>query len=215
MAFDAALRVALETNAKSGSLNASLVTELSGLDAEAARLRKIGKVPIDELRPRVDSLRASVSRVRIETIEKNHDLIFQYETAFVARREKNASAEIMRQNDARSRIAAMADSEIEALAIAYVDGADLDLHELREIQARARKSDDLAHLVESLRSEMSDRRAETPWISEDEKATALADEIDLLAATPPGMVRIEADDTAFVVEVADLVDYNGELDVPA
>ena len=215
MGFDAALRIALETTAKTGSLNASLVTELSGLDAEAARLQRIGKAPIDELRPKVDALRTSVSRVRIETIEKNRDVISQYETAYLTRRDKNATAELMKQNDAKLRINAMTDSEVEALTIAYTNGADLDLPTLREMQSRARVTDELAHLVESLHTEMTDRRAEMPWITEDEKATGLADEIDLLEATPPGKVRIEADDTAFVVEVADLVDYNGELDVPA
>ena len=215
MAFDAAWRVALETNAKSGSLNAQLVTELSGLDAEAKRLHKIGRNARDELRPKVDALRASASRVRAETIEKGRKRLDQYRDEWSHRREKGAAAEIMRQNDARLRIAAMADSEIEALTIAYINGEELDLPTLREIQARARQSDDLAHLVESLHTEMSDRRAETPWISESEDALDLAGEIDLLENTPPGSVAIEADDTRIVAQIADLVDYDGELSAPA
>ena len=78
MSFDATWRIALETTAAPGSLNASLVTELSGLDAEAKRLRKIGQNPIDDLRPKVDALRASVSRVRAETIAKGRDRLDQY-----------------------------------------------------------------------------------------------------------------------------------------
>lgn len=211
--FDAAFRVAFENNAKPG-LEGQLVTELHALDREAVRLRKAGMNPIDELRERVDMLRANVSRIRGEQIAENGKRLDQFKVEWSHRREKNPSAELMRQNDARLRVNALTDGEVDALAIAYVDGADLDLPTLREIQSRARQTDDLAHLVESLHTEMAERRAETPWISENEDATKLADEIDDLSTTTLGCVRFEADDATVVVQISDLVDYNAELAAP-
>ncbi len=215
MSFDATWRIALETTAAPGSLNASLVTELSGLDAEAKRLRKIGQNPIDDLRPKVDALRASVSRVRAETIAKGRDRLDQYRTEWSARRDKNATAVLMRQNYARLRVAAMDDTGIEALTMSYLNGADLDLPTLRELQARARTTGDLEHLVDTLRSEMTDRHANSPWISESEDALQLVAEIDRLESTPPGSVAIDADGVRIVAKIADLVDYDGELSQPA
>ena len=215
MAFDATWRIALETNAKTGSLNAAIVTELSGIDADAAQIRKTGRNAREELQPKVDALRASASRVRVETIDKGQIRLDQYRTEWNHRREKSASAEIMRQNDARLRVAAMDDTGIEALTMSYLNGADLDLPTLRELQARARTTGDLEHLVDTLRSEMTDRHADSPWISESEDALQLVAEIDRLESTPPGSVTIDADDVRIVAQIADLVDYDGELSQPA
>ena len=216
MSFDGALRIALETNAAPGSLNTALVTELTALDAEAKRLRKIGKHPQDELRERIDGLRANISRVRVERIADNGKRLEQFKTEYNHRRDKNATVELMRQNDARGRIAALDPEELAAVATDYVLGeATLDLYEIREITPRLPdETIDEGTLHKTWKETIVERRVDQPWL-EDPKAAAIVDEVDRLEATPPGQVLIDTDGFRIITEVSDLVDFDGVLDTPA
>jgi hypothetical protein len=216
MAFDGALRVALETNAAPGSLNTALVTELLALDSEAKRLKKIGKRPQDELGERIDGLRANISRVRAERIADNGKRLDQFRDEYNHRRNKNAQVEIMLQNDARQRIAALDPDELAALATGYInDEATLNLYEIREITPRLPDdSIEEGTLHKTWKETIAERRVDQPWL-EDPKAAAIVDEVDRLEATPPGKVLVETDDFRIISEVVDLVDFDGELSEPA
>ena len=216
MAFDPSLRVALETGATPGSLNTALVTELLALDSEAKRLKKIGKRPQDELKERIDGLRANISRVRGERIADNAQRLEQFKTEYNHRRDKNAQVEIMRQHDAHLRIAALDPDELAAVATDFVMGdANLDLYEIREITPRLPdESIEEATLRESWKQTLAQRRVDQPWL-EDPKAAEIVDEVERLEATPPGRVLIETDGFRIITEVVDLVDFDGELSQPA
>ena len=216
MAFDGALRIALETNAAPGSLNAALVTELLSLDSEAKRLRKLGKHPQDELGERIDGLRANISRVRGERLADNAQRLDQFKTEYNHRRDKNAQVEIMKQNDARLRIAALDPEELAALATGYVMGdATLNLYEIREITPRLPdETIEEGTLHKTWKQTIVERRVDQPWLA-DPKATAIVDEVERLEATPPGQVLIDTDGYRIISEVVDLVDFNAELAQPA
>ena len=215
MAFDPSLRVALETNVKPGSLNAALVTELLALDSEAKQMKKIGKRPQDELKERIDGLRANISRVIAERIVDNGKRLDQFKDEYNRRREKNAQVEIMRQHDAHLRIAALDPEELAAVATDYVLGdATLDLYEIREITPRLpSESIEEATLQKTWKDILVERRVDQPWLA-DPKAGAIVDEVERLEATPPGQILIEADGSRFITEVSDLIDFDGELALP-
>lgn len=211
--FDATLRVYFDEGADGNTLAQDLRTELQALDTEAARLRKIGKVPIDELRPRVESLRVGLARVRSETLELRRSQIAKVKTEYDYQRAKRSTVELMRQADAQSRIDSLDDSQIEALAMGYVNETeDLDLYELRQLQIRTRNTPELDHFTDPIRQEMTARRADRPWL-EDPDAAKLADEIDEIEGTTPAHVAIVDGDQRFEVLIDDLIDYSGELDV--
>ncbi len=211
--FDATLRVYFDESADSSTLTKDLRTELQALDVEAKRLRTIGQNPIDELRPRVEQLRVGLARVRSETLDLRRSQIAKVKTEYDYQRAKRATVELMKQADAQSRIDSLDDSQIEALAMGYVNETeDLDLYELRQLQIRTRNTPDLEHFTDSIRQEMTARRADRPWLEGD--AAKLADEIEEIEGTTPAHVAIVDGDQRFEILIDDLIDYSGELDTP-
>ena len=169
----------------------------------------------DELRERIDGLRANISRVRGERIADNGERLEQFKTEYNHRRDKNATVELMRQNDAALRIAALDPDELSALATDYLnEKVTLNLYEIRQITPRLPDdSIDEGTLHKTWKDTLVARRVDEPWLS-DPKAAAIVDEVDRLESTPAGKVLVETDGFRIITEVGDLVDFDGELAQP-
>ena len=214
MSFNPTARMYYESRARQDDYSGDLVNELRKLDSQSAEIRAQGGDPRDMLSDQIQALTGAVARAQGQRIEQLKAHLDMARNRYQEDREKHAEREILKQNDARARIAALDDSEIADLARSYLNGEDLPLYELRELKGRLRSIPDLEAEHQTLRSEMTRRNAEAPWLQEPETAAQLQ-ERESLESIPPGRVSFSADDQSFTVPVADLIDHAGELNQTA
>lgn len=222
MSFDAVFRVYFDENAGAVSLNAEITTELGKLDREAARIRKAGGDPRQELAPSVEKLRGAIGRFTAARIREHRGVIERARLEHEKQRAKNSTVELFRLHDARSRVAAMSDAEAVETARDFVEGSDVDRYVIRELVPRLQampipetpKPGELTPdlVLDGLRDAIRDRHTEQPWLQEP-KAAAAAAEAELLESLKPGRVLVPIDNGQFAkVDINDLVDFDGELD---
>ena len=210
-ALNEILRVTFDATAQ--GLDADISAELANIDSMAAEIRKAGKSPHDdaELLERISILQEAVTRGTWQTVAQLRAELDETRAQYEAEADKNANRELMRLEMASRRIAALSDDAVKKLAFDYTnETAELSLYELYEVSARLRHEDSAEKNM--LAEAMRQRRADKPWINTPE-TKKLADEADLLASLPAGSVAVSSDEGMAIVDVTELIDFEGALDV--
>lgn len=212
MAFDPTFRVLIESS--TDNLNTQIVAELHKLDEKAAEIRERGGSPQGELAGEVAALRSSIERATLATVQAINGELDAVRQVWEKARDKNPTAELAAFMRAQSRIRGLSDAEAAKLAVDYAnEQADLSLPELNELRGRLRQTGAEAEML-ALGDAVEARRGAEPWISQDPEAASLVDYRDKLSGLRGGQVLYDGDQGQAVFEVADLVDYSGELSVP-
>ena len=130
-------------------------------------------------------------------------------------RDKKPDAELARIRRAENRFRGMADADVTALALDYGDGqTTLSIAELNEARSRLRQIGDGAEL-EVLNDTAKARRDDSPWISQDEELSKLADYSDTLSGFKADEILVESEEYGQDrFNLDNLLDLNGELAGP-
>ena len=193
-------------------LNSQILAAIHETDAEAAKIRENGGAPALDLKEKVDMLRTSVIRARLETIAAIDGEIDSIRATWEKNRDRNPDRELARIRRAENEINALTDAECADLALRYsADAEDLGPAALNALRARLRMSGAEAEM-DVLTDAIHDRRDDRPWISGDPEATKLADYRDKLDSLTGSQVLYDGEQGTAALEFMDLIDFDGELD---
>lgn len=174
-----------------------------------------GKIDRDDVNDRLTELKSALAGARIRRAARLKAKVEDAREAWEKDRPKRATADLAAQGDARSRIAAMDDDEIESLAMAYVNETEnLSRFEIRELRARLRSTPDLEHLGLTVRQTAEKRLSEAPWVSDDPDTLEAYNEASAVLQQPPDgiLFPVDGDSPPFLARLDEALDLEGELD---
>ena len=223
-ALDEILRVLYD--AQGDNLSTQVSAAVKGIEAEAAAIRaenaeavkRDGKtaqqrVPQEELQPKVDLLKGAIGKAVSDTIAAIDGEIEELRSDHEAARDRHPERELAEIRRAENHVRGLTDDQIRALPRTLAESdVHADSYQLNEVRARLRALGAIPEL-DTLNEVSALRHFEKPWLQTPE-AAEMAHYREQLQAVQGGQVlyRGGPEHGEAVIDVADIIDWTGELD---